>query len=144
MAGAGETVEMTERTVHIHRFEELWRDGPRRGFRVECSSGTYVRSLVSDLGDAYCEALRRTAIGPFSVEDAGAPDELERLQPLEAILAFLPRVELSGEEARIAAHGRAVPGEGAGPALLVDADGPLAIAEPRPDGTLKPVVGFRG
>ena len=39
-------------------------------FEIECSSGTYVRSLIADLGDAYCTELRRTAIGPFSVEEA--------------------------------------------------------------------------
>ena len=47
----------------MHRFDELWRDGDRRAFAIECSSGTYVRSLVADLGDAYCEQLRRTRIG---------------------------------------------------------------------------------
>jgi tRNA pseudouridine55 synthase len=144
LARRNEAFEMPERSVHVHRFEELWRDGSRRGFAIECSSGTYVRSLIADLGDAYCEALRRTEIGPFSVEDAGAADELDGIQPLEALLRFLPRVELSGDAARMAAHGRPVPGDGDGPALLVDADGPLAIAEPRPDGMLKPVVGFRG
>ena len=46
-----------------------------RAFEIECSSGTYVRSLVTDLGDAYCEELERTAIGPFRLEDAD-PDRL--------------------------------------------------------------------
>ena len=135
---------MPERTVRVYRFEELWREADRRGFVVECSSGTYIRSLVTELGDAYCETLRRTAIGPFRIEDAGGPEDLARIQPLEAAVGFLPRVELEGEEARMAAHGRAVPGEGDGPTLLVDAEGPVAIAEPAPDGTLKPIVGFRG
>ncbi len=40
------------------------------GYEIECSSGTYVRSLIADLGDAYCLELRRTAIGPFSVAQA--------------------------------------------------------------------------
>ena len=44
--------------------------GDRRGFVIECSSGTYVRSLIADLGDAYCETLRRTRIGDFDVADA--------------------------------------------------------------------------
>jgi tRNA pseudouridine55 synthase len=46
---------------------------PRAAFLIECSSGTYVRSLIADLADAYCVELRRTAIGPFRVEDAVAP-----------------------------------------------------------------------
>jgi tRNA pseudouridine55 synthase len=70
-ARRGEAVEVPERFVTVHRFEELWREDERAEYEIECSSGTYVRSLVSDLGDAYCEALRRTAIGPFSVERAG-------------------------------------------------------------------------
>lgn len=71
-ARRGEAVELPEREVVVHAFEELWRedDGARRAFRIRCSSGTYVRSLVADLGDAYCEELRRTAIGPFAIADA--------------------------------------------------------------------------
>ena len=144
IARAGETVEVPERTVVVHRFDELWRDGDRRAFRIECGSGTYVRSLIADLGDAYCLELRRTAIGPFAIEDAGGPDELDRLIPLGDALGFLARVELGADEARMAGHGRAVPGQADGPTLLVDGEGPIAIAEPTADGLLKPVVGFRG
>jgi tRNA pseudouridine55 synthase len=82
-ARRGEEVTMPEREVTIHRFAELWRDPDRAGLEIECSSGTYVRSLVADLGDAYTESLRRTAIGPFSVDEAGAlvplADALERI-----------------------------------------------------------------
>jgi tRNA pseudouridine55 synthase len=82
-ARRGEQVTMPERFVTVHRFEELRRDGARAEFEIECSSGTYVRSLIADLGDAYCENLRRTAIGPFSV------DEAESFMPLEQALARL-------------------------------------------------------
>jgi tRNA pseudouridine55 synthase len=82
-ARRGEDVQAGERIVEVHRFAEVWREGDRAGFEIECSSGTYVRSLIADLGDAYCEELRRTAIGPFSVDEAGS--EL----PLEAALARL-------------------------------------------------------
>jgi tRNA pseudouridine55 synthase len=71
---------MPERTVTVYRFEQLWRESagegggvPRAAFAVECAAGTYVRSLVADLGDAYCLALRRTAIGPFQARDASPP-----------------------------------------------------------------------
>jgi tRNA pseudouridine55 synthase len=83
-ARRGEVVEMPPRQVTVYRFEQLWRREDRAEFEVECSSGTYVRSLVADLGDAYCESLRRTAVGPFRVEDAGA------FIPLAAALAQLP------------------------------------------------------
>jgi tRNA pseudouridine55 synthase len=80
----GEEVEVPERQVTVHRFEQIWRRGDRAEFEIECSSGTYVRSLIADLGDAYCEALRRTAIGPFAVEQAGTllslPEALARLE----------------------------------------------------------------
>jgi tRNA pseudouridine55 synthase len=76
-ARRGEQFEMPERIVTVHRFEQLWRDGdparPRAAFAIECSSGTYVRSLIADLHDAYCVELRRTAIGPFEVADAVPP-----------------------------------------------------------------------
>ena len=69
-ARRGEEVEMPERLVTVYRFEQLRREGKKAEFEIECSSGTYVRSLIADLGDAYCEELRRTRIGPFSVEEA--------------------------------------------------------------------------
>jgi tRNA pseudouridine55 synthase len=138
LARAGEQVDMPEREVDVHRFEQLWRDGERAAFAIECGSGTYVRSLIADLGDAYCVELRRTGIGPFDVADAG------RFVPLGEALGFLPAVELEGEDARRAAHGVAVDGAARTTVRLVDADGLIALAEPRGDGTLKPVVGFRG
>lgn len=149
-ARRGEEVELPEREVLVHAFEELSRDGDRRTFAIRCSAGTYVRTLLGDLGDAYCERLRRTAIGPFRVEDA----DPERIVPLADALAFLPAVVLDGEDARRASHGVAVPdpGPGAareeGPLRLLDAEGLIAIAEPRAgdDGArlLKPIVGLRG
>jgi tRNA pseudouridine55 synthase len=71
LARRGEEVDVPERIVTVHRFEQVWRRGDRAEFEIGCSSGTYVRSLIADLGDAYCESLRRTAIGPFSLEGAG-------------------------------------------------------------------------
>jgi len=143
-ARRGEEVELPEREVIVYAFDELARDGDRRTFAIRCSAGTYVRSLVADLGDAYCEQLRRTAIGPFDVRDA----DPERVVPLNDALAFLPEVRLTGDDARRAGHGVAVAGTAAASVRLTDADGLIAIAEPRsaPDGgaVLKPVVGFRG
>jgi tRNA pseudouridine55 synthase len=143
LARAGVEVQLAEREVEIYRFEELGRDGERRRFAIECSSGTYVRTLVEDLGDAYCETLRRTAIGSFEVADAD-PDTIV---PLPQALAFLPEVRLAEADARAAAHGRTVSGQApAGAAVrLTDAEGLIALAEPNAAGDeLKPVVGFRG
>jgi tRNA pseudouridine55 synthase len=137
LARSGQEVELPEREVFVAAFDELWRDGERAAFAIECSSGTYVRSLIAGLGDAYCVELRRTHIGPFAAADA------ERFIPLDEALAFLPAIELAGEAARRAAHGAAVPGRAAGVVRLHDRAGLIALAEPRPDGTLKPIVGFR-
>lgn len=143
LARKGHDVEIPERTVDVRAFAELWRDPPRVAFHIECSSGTYVRSLVADLGDAYCEELRRTAIGPFGIEEAAPPGEAEPLALGDALGRVLPTVRLSGDAARRASHGVAVEAEGDGATLLVDDDGPIAIAEPREDALLKPIVGFR-
>jgi tRNA pseudouridine55 synthase len=148
LARAGETVELAEREVHVRRFDEVWREGELRRFVIECSSGTYVRSLIADLGDAYCVELRRTQIGGFDVTDATD----ERLLPLEEALGFLPGLRLEGPDAVAAAHGRTVPLRpemGAAPQTdavrLLDGEGLICLAEPVAQGAeLKPVVGFRG
>ncbi|MEJ7798292.1 MAG: tRNA pseudouridine(55) synthase TruB [Solirubrobacteraceae bacterium] len=140
-ARAGEQVVLAERPVTVGRFEQLWRDGDRAAFAIECSTGTYVRTLISDLGDAYCTQLRRIAIGPFSIQQAHS----SRIVALADALSFMPAIRLDGDDARRAAHGVAVGeagGEDAAAVLLVDGDGPIAVAEPR-DHAWKPVVGFR-
>ena len=109
-ARRGERFQMPERLVTIHRFEQLWREDrdsahpegadpaqARAGYEIECGSGTYVRSLIADLGDAYCLELRRTAIGPFDVRDAVAPPPRGEpwrdppLIPLQRALAALSK-----------------------------------------------------
>jgi tRNA pseudouridine55 synthase len=86
-AHRGETVETPEREVEVYRAELLESDDETATYEVECSAGTYVRTLVETLGDAYCAALRRTAIGPFRIEDAGAeltPARVAELVPAVA------------------------------------------------------------
>jgi tRNA pseudouridine55 synthase len=122
-ARRGEQFELPERIVSVYRFEQCWRrdedsarsaqpkpSAPRvpgpavgapalewAGYEIECSAGTYVRSLIADLGDAYCLELRRTGIGPFEVGDAVGPPrrgEPWRDPPLIALdqaLARLPK-----------------------------------------------------
>ncbi|MCW3000194.1 MAG: tRNA pseudouridine synthase [Solirubrobacterales bacterium] len=147
-ARRGEEVVMPEREITVHRFEEVAEDE----FLIECSSGTYVRSLVADLGDAYCTALRRTAIGPFDVQDAVRHGTVDTGIPLgEALARFLEVIDLDADDARRAGHGVAVrgPDRGAGEPsedaliLLQDADGPIALAREVDGGLLKPAVGFR-
>jgi tRNA pseudouridine55 synthase len=141
-AGHAELV-LPEREVEVHRFEESWRERDRRGFVIECSSGTYVRSLIADLGDAYCETLRRTRIGPFDVAAA----DPGRVIALAEALDFIPEVKLDPDNARLAAHGAAIPAAPISPEAavvrLTDGGRLIALAEPRAEGReFKPVVGL--
>jgi tRNA pseudouridine55 synthase len=81
-AHRGETVETPEREIEVHRAELLGHDDESASYEIECSAGTYVRTLVETLGDAYCAELRRTAIGPFRVQDAGEEIGIERVVEL--------------------------------------------------------------
>jgi len=81
-AHRGETVRTPERDVDVYRAELLGSDAGSAEYEIECSAGTYVRTLIETLEDAYCAELRRTAIGPFRVEDAGEEVSLERAAEL--------------------------------------------------------------
>ncbi len=138
-ARRGEAVEGEPRPVTVYRADRLSLAGEQAIFEIECSSGTYVRQLVADLGDAYCEALERTAIGPFALVDAD-PEAI--VTPYDA-LAFLPERALDEAEAAAVANGiRVGVGEEAGAAVrLTHAGEVVAIAERR-DRELQPVVVF--
>jgi tRNA pseudouridine55 synthase len=80
-ARKGETIEIKARTVHIHEFELTNIEPPDVSFRLQCSKGTYVRSLAHDMGQvldsgAYLTELRRTQVGDFRIEDAWDLEEL--------------------------------------------------------------------
>jgi tRNA pseudouridine55 synthase len=85
-AHRGEVVETPQRDVEVYRAELLGQEGDLARYEIECAAGTYVRTLIETLEDAYCAELRRTAIGPFRVEDAG--DEV----PAEQVAQLVPAV----------------------------------------------------
>jgi tRNA pseudouridine55 synthase len=139
-ARRGEAVEGEPRPITVYRFDELWREDDRVGLEIECSAGTYIRQLVADLGDAYCEQLERTAIGHFRLSDA----DPERLVPLESALGFMPGCELDADAAQRVGHGQGTVDRRqkteTAPFVRLMHDGRLvAIAEPR-DGLLRPTV----
>jgi tRNA pseudouridine55 synthase len=144
LARAGETPELKARPITVYRAELLWREGDRAAFEIECSSGTYVRSLVTDLGDAYCDELERTAIGPFRLEEARAGADAAEPVSLRDALAFLPERPLSPEEARAIGHGRRVPAheDVTGPIRLTHDGDVVAIGEVAEAGEVRPVVVF--
>ena len=132
-----ETPERPIRQVTIHRAELLESSEDRAVYEIECSSGTYIRTLIETLEDAYCEELRRTAVGPIRIERAG-----DLLTPLEA-LSFLPRYEVDDATAERIGFGQKVGApegvpEGE-PVALVNGDNLLAVAR-RSEETLKPEV----
>jgi len=86
-AHRGEVVETPVRDVQVHRAELLSSEGEYAHYEIECSAGTYVRTLVETLPDAYCSDLRRTAVGPFPVEDAGEELPAERVAELVPAIA---------------------------------------------------------
>ena len=140
-AHRGETAERPVREVEIYRADLLEAGEETARYEIECSSGTYIRTLIETLSDAYCEQLRRTAVGPIGIDRAGRV-----LSPYEA-LRFLPRVAVSGEEADRIGFGRTLPFERSrvlpgdrsgvtgpvapqegGPVALVDGDNLIAVA----------------
>jgi tRNA pseudouridine55 synthase len=139
----GEDVEPPPRTVTISELELLSMELPELRLKISCSSGTYVRSLARDLGEALgCGAclweLRRVACGPFRVEDAVTLAELQergaaawdKVLPVERMVEGLPCRRLSPEELEKIRHGIALPLDEANPAP----EGDLALFAP--DGSL--------
>jgi len=150
----GETVERESRPVTVHAFELLTldRENTSATFRVSCSSGTYVRTLVSDLAasldtGAYLTALRRTSVGHMTVEDATTSEELDPeilhkciIQSRE-VVAHLPGVEvLVGKRASVC-NGRPLGAFGTSGSFRVEAGGELlAIYRGEGDGAKAEVV----
>jgi tRNA pseudouridine55 synthase len=157
---AGEDVTLPARRVTVSRLDLLALRRPGGGLldldvAVECSSGTYVRALARDLGAAlgvggHLTALRRTRVGPFTLDACRTLDELAELDdpvtvPLDrAVAEGFRRRDLTADEARLVAHGgrlRAV--DLPGPYGAFDPDGHvLAVLEER-GGTARPVVVLR-
>lgn len=141
LAREGIEVEREARPVTVSSFsldEVAGEPGVLRAV-VACSSGTYVRSLASDLGrglggGAHLRALRRTAVGAFTLAGAVALDDLtpDHLQPLSVAVGHLPQVVVEGHVAVAVGHGKVLdrstvglPGEGDGPWVVLDPDGTL-------------------
>ncbi len=98
---AGEDVDMPYRTSTIHELELHGYEDGVATLELLVSSGTYVRAIADALG-GHCRSLRRTDVGPFSVDDT---DEERILSPAEA-LPFLPAIDLSADEADAIRTGR--------------------------------------
>jgi tRNA pseudouridine55 synthase len=119
LARQGEDVTLAPRRVHVHGIDVLAYEYPHLAVEVRCGKGTYIRSLARDLGDrlgcgGLVRTLRRTRVGPFAADDAvtleaTAETARERLLPLSAAVAELPRLSLEASAANRLCHGQALP-----------------------------------
>jgi tRNA pseudouridine55 synthase len=159
LARKGEEVERPPRRVRVDRFDvDGFTDGPypEAAVTVECSSGTYVRSLAADLGAAlggcaHLRDLRRLRVGVFTETESHPLDVVEAdpdavvLTPADA-LRGMARVAVTGEEARAVSHGAvfapaALPDcQAAGPFAIVDAQGELLAVYERRGPALRAAV----
>jgi tRNA pseudouridine55 synthase len=132
LAREGIEVERKLRPVTVHRFDVTREVEPGvLAIEVDCSSGTYVRTLAAALGaalggGAHLRALRRTAIGPFDVSVARPLEDAE-LQPPVAAVAFMDRVEVDAETAALVRRGRRL--VRTGEAVTFSGDGPWALVD---------------
>jgi tRNA pseudouridine55 synthase len=129
----GVEIEMPLRRSTVHDLRVVRFTPPLVELALHVSSGTYVRSLADALG-GHCRTLRRTAVGPFRVEDADG----ETVRAPLAALVFMPERELTSEEARLVASGRAIPGTGEGPVALWAGDGGLVAVGRAGEGVVRP------
>jgi tRNA pseudouridine55 synthase len=128
----GLAVEMPTRVSTIHALQVRRYEPPLAELDLHVSSGTYVRAIADALG-GHCRTIRRTAVGPFRVEDA---DEERVLLPLAA-LVHLPERRLSDEEVALVRTGRAVEGGGEGAVALWDGKGLVAVGQAG-EGVIRP------
>ncbi|HMC71595.1 MAG TPA: tRNA pseudouridine(55) synthase TruB, partial [Mycobacteriales bacterium] len=151
LARQGIEVEREPVAVTVHRFDVEPTDDPLvYRIEVECSTGTYIRSLAADLGialggGAHLRNLRRTAIGSFAVDDAHRIDDITdaMILPPAVALRDYPRVAASAEllgSGKVLARGH-LKVEGDGPWAVVDETGELlAVYEGYHDDMVKPAV----
>lgn len=162
LAREGLEVDRPPRPVTVTRFDvTLAPDqdagplggGPVLRISVDCSAGTYVRTLAADLGSAlgggaHLRRLRRQAVGPWTAVDAVALDDLgvESIVSPAAALRGMATVTVAGDLAAAVGHGRVMASAqlgavGAGPWAVLGAAGDLlAVYQPHGEGRAKPVV----
>jgi len=160
LARRGEEVERAPRRVHVDRIDvEAFEPGPYPAATVlvECSSGTYVRSLAADIGGrlggvAHLGELRRLHIGSFTLDEARTLADIEAdpdkaVLPPVAAMRDLEQVSIDAEQARAVAHGVTFPAAvfaganaGPGPFAVVGPDGELLAVYERRRAAVKPAV----
>jgi tRNA pseudouridine55 synthase len=134
LARSGMQVQLAPRLVQIDQITLLTYEWPRLKLRVDCGSGTYIRSIARDLGEflrcgGFVEELIRTRIGPFTLADAVNPAALSTPEAIDAHLrppveavADLPRIVLNPEQIEAVACGRRLASTDLGTPLELDGE----------------------
>lgn len=142
LARAGKDVVIKPRTVEIKVCEILEYDYPKIRLRVECSSGTYIRSLAHDLGQslrigAHLSGLRRTKVGDWSVEKSVRTEEAvwTDVMPLKEVLKNMHGIQLTDADAKEISFGRKVPHEVKEGTIGWHNGLPIVILDPAKDGS---------
>lgn len=152
LARKGEKVELKSRKVQIDSIDILEFEGARAVLRVQCGSGTYIRSLVHDLGQklgcgAIMTELRRTRVGSFLLDDAVEDPTMADLIPLEEVVRDWPSVTLTESEVTALHHGQKVhvpeawPQDKQSPVVAFYNDKLVSLVEEK-DGFLRPIKNF--
>ena len=153
LAREGIEIEREARPVRVERFDVVSQDGNLVDASIDCSSGTYVRVLAADLGTAlgggaHVRQLRRTAVGPWKLDDASGLDGLDESSviPPAGCVPWLERIEVDTDLAAKVANGRVLDmdtlgASGHGPWSVVDRAGRLlAVYQRHRSLEAKPVV----
>jgi tRNA pseudouridine55 synthase len=159
LARQGVEVAREPRTVHIHALALLAHDAQTLTLDIRCSKGTYIRTLVEDIGEvlgcgAHVCALRRTGVGPYTEADIIAMEELEAraqqgfaeldalLRPIDSALSLWPALKLNRDMAYYARSGQAILVPGAPPTGWVriydERDAFLGVGRILDDGRMAP------
>lgn len=147
----GVTVERESRTVTVHSLKLTSYEEPFATFEVSCSSGTYVRTLISDLAEsletgAYLTALRRNSVGNLDLEDAATPEETaqstihNRIIHIGVVVDHLPVVVVDEEERGDVRHGRSIASRGIIGSFRVQCGGELLAIYRDGEGSARPEV----
>lgn len=146
LAREGKEVERAPRPVTVFRFDTEVVAPDIVRVEVDCSSGTYIRTLAADLGHllgggAHLRALRRTAVGPFGLDEA-VPIEEVVLGPLSGMVRGLPSLAVDADDARAVSHGKSLPDDLGpdGPRVILDGEGTVLAIYEREVGRLRPSV----
>ena len=132
----GKGVDLPARTIEIHDCRVVKNEYPELRLHIDCGSGTYIRSIAHDLGEAlrcggYLQALRRTSVGPWFCSDAVSPEDADwsKIIPLKEVMVGFDRIEIDDIQLEMLVHGKDIPFLIEGQVIAWHDDKPVAVLE---------------